>query len=100
VTDKLVRDRIPERFPTDTFRFADTSEMFDLLLDKLGEETAEFRSDRTLEELADVLEVVVTLAGAMGFSPAELERTRLRKRELAGAFDRRTVWVRPEEIER
>ena len=45
--------------------------------------------DELLGELADVLEVLLALAEATGFTPTELESRRLAKRTERGGFDAR-----------
>ncbi len=63
----------------------------DALVAKLGEECAEFATARSLEELADVLEVVRALAAVFG-SLEDLERARQVKRASRGGFENRT-WL-------
>jgi len=59
------------------------------LLDKLEEEMAEFRIDLSVEELADIQEVVRGLAKAIGVSLEDLEATRAAKAEKNGAFEQK-----------
>lgn len=87
---KLVRDRIPEIIRagggscvTETLTEADYITMLDL---KLTEELNEYQESKSLEELADLLEVMHAVAEARGSSMAEVEAIRLRKREDRGGF--------------
>lgn len=90
VYNKLVRDRIPEIIKasgrTCTTRILSDDEYLHMLEAKLDEELAEFHKDRTLEELADLMEVIFALADARGCPPEELERIRARKAGARGGF--------------
>ena len=89
---KLVRDRIPELFPTYTYRVLDEAEYGSALRNKLAEEVQEYLTDRTSEELADVLEVLQALAALHGLTPQELEEVRTRKAAERGGLAGR-VWL-------
>jgi len=97
---KLVRDRIPELFPDNAYRVLDEAEYESALRDKLTEEAQEYLTDRTPEELADVLEVLHALATLHDLTPQELEELRSRKAAERGGFVER-VWldVRGEEAD-
>lgn len=97
---KLVRDRIPEVIRAagaePVTYAADREEYGRRLRDKLDEEVTEFLaadSASAPEELADVLEVVLALAGELGLAPEELEGLRARKAADRGGFTARTVWT-------
>jgi predicted house-cleaning noncanonical NTP pyrophosphatase (MazG superfamily) len=87
--NKLVRDRIPEIIrssgETPVTRVLSDEEYLLELVKKLREEVAEFEADLSLEELADVQEVVFALADTLA-SCSELERVRQEKAEKRGAF--------------
>ena len=89
IYNKLVRDRIPEIIRANgeepTTRILNNNEYLQELVKKLDEEVAEFKADLSLEELADIQEVVLALADAIA-SRAKLEKLRLRKAEERGAF--------------
>ena len=93
---KLVRDRIPEIIRASgsepRVRVAPPDEYADRLRAKLLEEATEFVEGGTLEELADVLEVVDTLARELGADHEQLDKVRLEERRTRGGFDRRLVW--------
>ena len=50
------------------------------------EEVNEYLVDKNLEELADVLEVLVALAGNLGYTEEELFEKRMQKKEERGGF--------------
>ena len=70
VYDKLVRDKIPEilsRKGKSYLAFkADDKQIMDYLTKKLYEETEEFYENPSLEELADIQEVVYALLDKLG----------------------------------
>lgn len=89
---KLVRDRIPDIIRQSGLRpcvhTAAPEEYRRRLRAKLQEEVAEFLdsdTDDAPEELADILEVVYTLAADLGLSPGQLEQLRERKAAERGA---------------
>lgn len=93
--DKLVRDRIPEIIGSQG-RSCDTrivfgDEFYAYLDRKLDEEVSEFRRDRNLEELADIMEVIYGLAECLGHTEIELNALRSRKRDERGGFSRGIV---------
>ena len=93
VHNKLVRDRIPEiieasgrtcvavTLPDDAYIGA--------LDAKLDEELAEYQQSKSLEELADLLEVMGAVVKARGYTWDDLTRVRKEKRAVRGAFDKR-----------
>ena len=92
---KLVRDRIPELINRNggeahTRRLSD-EEFATALARKLVEEAEEFIATPTVEELADVLEVVHALATATGSSLEEVEAIRRSKAAERGGFDQRLL---------
>lgn len=93
--EKLVRDRIDaimrEAGVPVRQRIANDKEWPDLLHAKLREECDEFTDSPSIEELADIVEVVHALAGSLGTSWDDVEQVRLRKRAERGAFTRRLV---------
>lgn len=93
VYNKLVRDNIPdfirEDGETPILRVLDDGEYLDCLKEKLREETAEFLQENTMEEFADMMEVLVAIAEAMSWPEEELRRIRRDKAERNGAFRER-----------
>ena len=76
VYNKLVRDRVPELMEAQgekpKIRILDQEEYRYHLEQKLDEEVGEYHRDKTVEELADILEVVCALAEASGYSEQKL----------------------------
>ena len=81
---KLVRDKIPEIIEKDgkTCVCSELSqEDYITMLDqKLNEELAEHQESKSMEELADLLEVMSAVAAARGSSMDEIESIRLKKK--------------------
>lgn len=90
VHNKLVRDKIPEIIAGDgkvakTHILSD-AEYLNELDKKLNEEVAEYQADKSLEEMADVLEVLYAICEARGYSIEELEQKRSDKATARGGF--------------
>jgi predicted house-cleaning noncanonical NTP pyrophosphatase (MazG superfamily) len=90
---KLVRDKIPEiikaKGEVPKTRVLDDQEYLEELIKKLKEEVAEFETDRSIEELADIREVVIALREALGIKSGELETARRNKADKNGRFKKR-----------
>lgn len=88
--DKLVRDRIPEIIKNDGKKAVTrilNDEQFKVYLEKkLDEEVKEFHESKSLEELADILEVIYTLGSAYGYSASSLFAARVNKSNMRGGF--------------
>ncbi len=91
--DKLVRDLIPEivtangKIPVvDIIPSEDISAALD---SKLTEETEEFIESHSMEEMADILEVLHGIAYHMGIAWETVEAERVRKRGERGGFEKR-----------
>ena len=103
--DKLIRDKIPEIIEQSgkkcIVEVMDNDTYIEYLDQKLNEELAEYQQDKSIEELADLLEVMYAVVAARGYSVEELERIRLEKAEKRGAFDKRLhlkmVWSEEDE---
>lgn len=90
VHNKLVRDKIPEIIENSgkkpvTHTLSD-EEYISELDKKLNEECAEYQADKSIEELADMLEVMYAIAEARGWTVSELEAVRKAKVEKRGGF--------------
>ena len=101
--NKLVRDNIPAIIEatgasceTEILSEADYLRLLDA---KLDEELAEYRRDRTVEELADLLEVIYACAAAKGCSREELETIRVLKAARRGGFEKRILLKTVTEVE-
>jgi predicted house-cleaning noncanonical NTP pyrophosphatase (MazG superfamily) len=90
--NKLVRDKIPAIIEAEgktcTTRVLNDEEYLSELIKKLGEEYAEFKEARNIEELADIAEVVRALAEQLE-SYEILESVREEKAEKRGRFNDR-----------
>lgn len=93
--DKLVRDLIPEIIEasgkTATIEIVNNQVAFDYLLKKLDEEVSEFKTDKNLEELADVMEVLFGLAHKLGYSEQDLMNKRQEKKDSRGGFEKNII---------
>ena len=92
---KLVRDRIPEIIEADgkicvCETLADEDYMH-LLDQKLNEELAEYQESKSLEELADLLEVMQAVVRARGWTLEDLERVRADKAAKRGGFEKKIL---------
>lgn len=92
---KLVRDRIPEIIEkqgktcvTEVLSHDDYIRMVD---EKLNEELAEYQESKSLEELADLLEVMEAAVIARGYTWEELQQVRDEKRQKRGGFQKRIL---------
>lgn len=87
---KLVRDKIPAIIKanggTPKTRVLNDQEYLTELIKKLHEETDEFTADPSLEELADIQEVVLALLASIDENLEALENKRLQKAQERGAF--------------
>lgn len=101
VMGKLVRDRIPEIIRNDgktpIIEILSNDEYLNELDMKLNEEVAEYQADKSIEEMADVLEVLFAICEARGHSVEDLLQVREMKREKRGGFMDRIYWVGNEE---
>lgn len=93
IHNKLVRDKIPEIIE-ETGREPKThilsqEEYLAELDKKLNEEVAEYQADKSLEEIADTLEVLFAICKARGYSLEELESVRKEKADERGGFEKK-----------
>lgn len=88
--DKLVRDRIPEIIEasgkTCSIHILNEKDYLAALEQKLDEEVAEYQTDKNIEEMADILEVLQAICVAKGYSLADLESVREKKAKERGKF--------------
>ncbi len=93
---KLVRDKIPEIIEADgknpITRILGQEEYLSELDKKLNEEVAEYQSDKSLEEMADVLEVLYAICEGRGYSINELMQIKQKKQEERGGYEKRIFW--------
>ena len=100
IYNKLVRDKIPQIIASKggkaEFRVLSEEEYALFLEAKLDEEVAEFHKDKTVEELADILEVVYALAASMGCSREELLEIYRKKHDDRGGFAEKILLISSE----
>ena len=92
---KLVRDKIPDIIKqagkTYTYTILNDEDYIKQLDEKLNEELAEYQESKSMEELADILEVIYAVATARGSSPEEIESIRQAKALSRGGFEKRIL---------
>ena len=90
MTEKLVRDKIPEIIESSGrachYIIASDDEYKHLLIEKLDEEVAKYGELGNLEELADVMEVLIALAASDGYSKNDLSSTNHKKEKKRGGL--------------
>ena len=101
VMGKLVRDRIPEIIKNDgktpIIEILSNEDYLNELDKKLNEEVAEYQADKSIEEMADILEVLYAVCEARGHSVEELLQMKEFKREKRGGFKDKIYWIGNEE---
>ena len=95
--NKLVRDNIPDIIRKNgdvpiTRTLTDTEYTLELYK-KLDEEVNEYFSDKNIEELADILEVIFALAETHGVSKEDLMKVYKKKHDERGGFERRIFLI-------
>ena len=100
---KLVRDRIPEIIESDgkvcDWETLSDADYLRLLEEKLNEELAEYQQSKSLEELADLLEVIQAVLKARGWTWEELEQVRAEKAAKRGGFEKKILLKEVQETE-
>ena len=100
IFNKLVRDKIPEIIESSgekpLCRILDDEEYLLCLEAKLDEEVKEYHESKSIEELADILEVVYALAEAEGHTKDELMSAYRKKNEKRGDFSRKIFLISKE----
>lgn len=93
IHNKLVRDKIPQIIEQSgkscVTRILSDEEYAAALNAKLQEELNEYLADGSMEELADLLEVMMAAAKARGHDFSEVEAIRREKAEKRGRFNDR-----------
>lgn len=88
---KLVRDKIPEIIRANggepIIRVLSDEEYIKELVKKLKEEVAEFEEDLSIEELADIQEVISALIKELKIDKQELRKVKIKKAKNRGRFD-------------
>lgn len=101
VYNKLVRDKILEFIESDGLaynaRILEPSEILSEVKEKMIEEAKEFRATETVhesvEELADVLELLHTALSVLGVTYEELDEVRQQKRKIVEGLKKQFIWL-------
>lgn len=92
---KIVRDRIPELITGSgkqpIYEVVSVEDAIIGLETKLEEELDEYLADHSLEEMADLLEVMHGILYLKGISWEMLEKVRIQKRNERGGFEQRLL---------
>ena len=95
--NKLVRDKIPEIIElsgkTAVTETLPDDKYLEMLNQKLLEEVNEFFESGTVEELADIGEVMHAIMATKGITLEEFQRVRLEKLETRGGFKDKVLLV-------
>lgn len=93
--DKAIRDKVPEVIESKgkkaVFQAVEAKVFEGYLNNKLKEELEEYYESESIEELADVMEVIFAILDLKGFSREEFEKIRNQKVDERGAFEKRLV---------
>ena len=93
--NKLVRDCIPEIIAsggkTCVTEILPDEQYLEMLDAKLTEELSKYQESHSLEELADLLEVLRAVAKARGWTWEELEQARQDKAAKRGGFEKKIL---------
>lgn len=93
--NKLIRDKIPEIIEKNgkqsMIHIADEQEYKSHLLLKLIEEAKELQVEPCIEELADIIEVILSIKNAFNFTDEAIEAKRLSKKEARGGFEDKLI---------
>lgn len=90
--NKAIRDKIPEIISQSgnecNVKILSDEQFLKKLEEKLTEEVLEYRESKSLEELADILEVINRILEIKGIPKEKLEEIRIMKKDERGGFDK------------
>ncbi|MBE6532774.1 MAG: phosphoribosyl-ATP pyrophosphohydrolase [Ruminococcaceae bacterium] len=97
IYNKLVRDLIPDIIEKSgnecRTRILSDEEYLKMLDAKLDEELLEYHQDQSIEELADLLELIQSATIARGYTLEELESVRAEKAKKRGGFEKKIFLI-------
>lgn len=95
--NKLVRDNIIDIIKNDnkkcSYRILDDNEYFKCLNQKLIEEHQEYNENYSIEELADMQEVIDAILKFKGINKKDFEQIKLKKSAKNGSFDKKILLI-------
>ena len=93
--NKLVRDKIPEIIKKKgekcKVHIANDKEYWGKLKEKLQEEIEEFSENETIEEIADILEIIDAICDYKKFNKKKLETVKKNKAKERGRFKKKII---------
>lgn len=99
--NKLVRDKIPQNIEKKgkkcSYYVLEENEYQKELDIKLFEEANEFIADHSIEEMADLMEVIEAIKKSHNLQNEEIENVRLEKKAKKGGFDEKIYLIEVEE---
>ena len=99
--EKLIRDKIPEIIEasgkTPVVETLSSPDYIKMLNEKLQEEVSEYLDSESVEELADIVEVLLAILAYKSVSKEEFEKIRTDKRQKRGGFEKRLLLVEVQE---
>ncbi len=102
IYNKLVRDKIPENIDKmegrkSNYKILEDKEYIEELDKKLFEEAHEFIEEHSVEELADLMEVIYTIMKINNISMNDVENARKIKRDKKGGFNNKIYLINVEQ---
>ena len=95
--DKAIRDKIPEIIRESgskcNIKTLSDKEFLEKMEKKLDEEVAEYHQSKSVEEIADIIEVLERVAALRGTSVKELMRIKEEKAQKRGKFEKNLFLV-------
>ena len=99
--NKAIRDKIPEIIKESgskcNIKTLSDKEFLEKMEKKLDEEIAEYHQSKSVEEIADIIEVLERVAALKGTSVKELIRIKEEKAQKRGKFEKNLLLVDTEE---
>lgn len=99
--NKLVRDKIPQNIQVlgkkCNYYVLEEEKYKEELDKKLLEESNEFIADHSIEEMADLIEVIESIKKSHNLENEEIEKVRLEKKAKKGGFEKKLYLVEVEE---